>query len=118
MMNNTIVTTNTVIAEGKWTWQPVACEYVGIIPGYLCGFSVEMQKTDGSYGYSSFVYTDDINGWDIERMVELCSHHGNKFTGRVVFGGYFTEYYDYEEREECVLDKSDEVMRLWHKYVS
>ena len=118
MMNNIIVTVNDIIAEGKCNWTPITCEYVGIIPGYLCGFSVEMKKVDGSYGYSSYAYTNDINGCAIKNMIELCSHHGNKFTGRVVFGGYFTEYYDFEEHEDFILDKSDEVMVLWHKYVS
>ena len=69
--NNTIVTVNTVIAEGKCTWKPINCEYVGIVPGYLCGFSVEMQKADGTYGYSSMVYTNDANGCDITDMVVI-----------------------------------------------
>lgn len=116
--------------------------------GYLLGLSLEIRKTDGTLGYSSNMYIPSEHAknlrlfkgetWEeycavcsrrgvadmtpfevqIARMWELCDHDGNEPTGRLEFNGYFEEYYDFEEREECVRNLTEEVEALWGQYVS
>ena len=122
-------------------------EYHEGFDGYLLGLSLEVRKADGSLGYSSNMYIPsehaknlrlfigetyrencDICGRGvadmtyferkIARMWEMCDHDGNEPTGRLEFNGYFEEYYDFEEREECVRDLTKEVKALWAEYVS
>lgn len=112
---------------------------------YLYALSLECVKADGTLGYASNLYLpyadeyrlfiaengdeyDDIMfgkvkdmSWqevELARMWDLCDHHGNKPSGRLEFNGYFEDYYDFEEREECVRDLTSEVENLWSKYVS
>ena len=107
-------------------------QYRGRIPGYLTAFCVEVRHADGTLGSSSSVYLEEwqkedsiiySDTWDGEfnelgEMADLCLHDGNEITGRLIFNGYYESYYDFEEREECVREKTDEVDRLWGEYVS
>lgn len=107
-------------------------KYYGEIPGYELAFCVEVQRKDGTLGYSSNVYIPHIPEYihqaenyeeylevrdDISLMAELCDHDGNIITGRLLFNGYYESYYDWEEREECVLDKQKEVEETMSKYL-
>ena len=101
-----------------------ACEFRGIIPGYICGFNVEVEK-NGKIDACSCCFTNDYeeirNPWECDNWNELglCLDglNGWKATGNIVFRGYHIEDYDYEERENYYIDASKEVESLWKKYV-
>lgn len=136
-INTEIVTVDTVIAEGKYTWNKGEndIEFHGALNGYSMGFCIEVQKADGTFAYSSVIF---LNNWDkfdtislvdsaeddywsldhISSVADMCLHDGNKVTGRLVFRGYFTEQYDVLEREEYFIDASAEVEEMWSTYVS
>ena len=107
-------------------------KFYGEIKGYEMAFNVEVQRADGTLGYSSNVYLPYIPECiykaenyeeyleirdDISCMAELCEHDGNVITGNLIFNGYFETYYDFEEREECVRDCQKEVEETMSKYL-
>ena len=102
------------------------CEFHGILPGYICGFNVEAKK-DGKIDAGSTCFTNDFeeirNPWtcdnwnDLGISEDLLNCNGWTATGNIVFRGYFTSEYDWEEREEYYLDASKEVEEIWNKYV-
>lgn len=101
------------------------CEFLGIIPGYICGFCVEAEK-DGKISAGSCCFTNDYEEilnpnysrvWnDLGISEDLLNVNGWVATGNIIFRGYFTEHYDYE-REEYYIDASKEVIDTWNKYV-
>lgn len=108
-------------------------KYRGRIPGYLTAFCIEVEREDGTLGSSSnvcleewedessIVYSDELSGEfnKLGSIAEMCLYKkGNKLTGRIIFNGYYEGYYDIEEREECIRDKTEEVESLWSEYVS
>lgn len=117
----------------NWVGANNDCEFFGQVPGYEMGFCVEVLKADGTIGYSSVDFISEvpaelhiaetnedeceIDHYGIDGMANLCNHSGNTITGRLVFRGYYESYYDFEEREECVREKSAEVVALFNKYV-
>ena len=136
-IETSIVTVDQVIAEGKYTWNKDAndCAFHGIIPGYYIGLCVEVLKADGTYGYSSVTFVlaqdmddiqlsiaesfeEDLRLNDISGMASLCLHDGNTLTGRLVFRGYYDSRWDFDEREDYFIDRSQEVEELWGTYVS
>ena len=95
-------------------------EYIGDIPGVCNGWMFEYRNKDGEYNYSSVSYvhgsaddyanlyhTDDGLEW----IHDTARYGGWEPTGRVVFRGYATEYYDPDEREWFVeqYDPADEL---------
>lgn len=126
-MNTNVITLDEANARGKMNWSKENdCEFHGIIPGYVCGFNLEVTK-DGKFKYASCVFTNDfeeiLNPEDNEYWNDLgisenmYASNGWKSTGNIVFRGYYTEHYDYDEREEYFMDASKEVEDLWKKYV-
>ena len=124
-MNTNIITMKEFLKRSGKTWKITNdCEFRGVIPGYVCGWNLEVEK-DGKIDCGSCVFDndyevirnsiDDYN--DLGISEELCSYNGWKATGNIVFRGYFTEHYDFEEREEYYTDASEEVENLWKKYV-
>lgn len=86
-------------------------EWVGEIKGLVNGWMLEYANKDGKVEYDSVSF---ISG-TIESAVALYEAQGGgswlfdiprykgfEPTGRVVFRGYATEYYDPEERDWCV----------------
>lgn len=127
-MKTTIITLNEAIRRGNLDWGcDNDCEFHGIIPGYLCGFNLEIIK-DGKINYGSCVFTNDFDeirnpnekrNWnDLGISEDLCNSNGWQATGNIVFRGYFKQQYDYKEREAFVYDASEEVEALLHKYMT
>ena len=130
VVNTTVITMDQVRANG-YNWRDDNdCEFKGIVPGYICGWNVEVQK-GGKIDYCSCTFTNDyeqmfIPGyWDGEWhcdynelgiSADLASTNGWEVTGNIAFRGYFTEHYDWEEREEYYTDASKEVVALFNKY--
>jgi len=102
------------------------CEFHGVIPGYICGFCVEATK-DGKISAGTCCFTNDFEEiinpndnayWnDLGISEDLLNINGWKATGNIVFRGYFTEHWDWDEREEYYTDASKEVIETWNKYV-
>lgn len=126
-MKTNIITVKEFNARSGKNWKDEnTCDFHGIIPGYICGFCVEAEK-DGKVNAGSCCFTNDyeeiINpeynrNWnDLGISENLLNMNGWKATGNIVFRGYYTEHWDYEEREEYYLDASDEVKKLWEEYV-
>jgi hypothetical protein len=102
------------------------CEFHGVIPGYVCGWNVEATK-DGKIDAASTVFTNDYeeirNPWseehwnDLGISEDLLNCNGWEATGNIVFRGYYSEHYDFEEREEYYKDASKEVEEIWDRYV-
>ena len=95
------------------------CEFYGVIPGYICGFCVEAEK-DGKISAASRCYTNDweeIRNPNYDRdwnslgiSEDLLNLNGWTATGNIVFRGYFTEHYDFSEREEYYVDASKKAL--------
>lgn len=125
-MKTNVITVDEAIKNGNWKWNKREndCDFYGIVSGYICGWCLEYQK-NGEIGYGSMTCTNDyeeiINSeydWNsLGISAECASHNGWEPTGNIVFRGYYTEDYDYDEREEYVVDASKEVVELFKKYV-
>lgn len=53
---------------------------------------------DGEISYSSVTFNYGMPE-DCEITVDLCRWNGWEPTGRVIFRGYYTEHYDFDERD-------------------
>lgn len=124
-MKTTVITMKEYLKRSGETWNiSNDCEFLGVIPGYVCGFNLEVEK-DGKISCGSCVFDNDyeeirntISEYnDLGISEELCSYNGWKPTGNIVFRGYFTEHWDFEERDNYYTDASEEVKNLWNKYV-
>lgn len=124
-MKTTVITMKEYLKRSGETWNiSNDCEFLGVISGYVCGFNLEVEK-DGKIGCGSCVFDNDyeeirntMNDYnDLGISEELCSYNGWKPTGNIVFRGYFTEHWDFEERDNYYTDASEEVKNLWNKYV-
>lgn len=124
-MKTTVITMKEYLKRSGETWDiSNDCEFLGVIPGYVCGFNLEVEK-DGKIGCASCVFDNDYEEIrntmsdynDLGISEELCSYNGWKPTGNIVFRGYFTEHWDFEERDNYYVDASEEVKNLWNKYV-
>ena len=128
-MKTNVITVDEAIKNGtyKWNKHKNDIDFLGIIPGYVCGWCVEVKKQNGEIGYCSCTFTNDYeeirdpnyySDWNsLGISAELASYNGAEPTGNIVFRGYHSEEYDWKEREEYYLDKSEEVLNLWNKYV-
>lgn len=124
-MKTTVITMKEYLERSGETWNiSNDCEFLGVIPGYVCGFNLEVEK-DGKISCGSCVFDNDyeeirntISEYnDLGISEELCSYNGWKPTGNIVFRGYFIEHWDFEERDNYYTDASEEVKNLWNKYV-
>lgn len=87
-------------------------KYVGVIPGLVCGWQFEFVNKDGKIGYNSVAYYEGTpeeycETWlrfGPDALFEGERWNGYEPTGRVVFRGYGSEYYDSEYREWFVRD--------------
>lgn len=86
-----------------WETFMVDYEYRGVIPGYFCGYNFEVITRDGKIDFFSTTFTcltpDELMNSDCEYYAEFIEDCGCKPTGRVIFRGYYTEGYDFDERE-------------------
>ena len=126
-MTTNIITVDEALANGTWKWNKCEndCEFKGYVPGYVCGWCVECEK-DGKVDYCSTTFTNDFDeirdpnfcrDWnDLGISADLASMNGWTVTGNIVFRGYFTTGWDWEEREEYFVDASKEVIGLFDKY--
>ena len=126
-MKTNIITLDEAIIRGELDWsKDNDCEFHGIIPGYVCGFNLEVEK-DGKIGYGSTCFTNDFeeirNPWtndhwnDLGISEDLCNCNGWKSTGNIVFRGYYTEHYDFDDRETHMENASEEVKNIWNNFV-
>ena len=127
-MKTTIITVDEAIVNGTYKWEKTEndCEFKGYVPGYVCGWCVEVKKQNGEIGYCSMTCTNDFDeikdpnsctDWNELGISANCAfYNGWVPTGNIVFRGYFEEYYDYDEREDFVKDASKEVIGLFNKY--
>lgn len=135
-ISTTVVSPETAALDGFYPWLGAEndCEYHGMLDGYCAGFCVEVRTADGKLGYSGVDFVPSNEGTDILLpelengsladgynglgiMAFSCLHSGNTLTGRIVFRGYYTEHYDWRERETFYKDASAEVEELWKKWV-
>jgi hypothetical protein len=81
----------------------------GIIPGYLRGYNIEVTTTDGRTDWLSanYIWGEPEDALNDEYNLWRRSDWGWVPTGRITFRGYYTEHYDFEEREEYVVNADD-----------
>lgn len=124
-MKTTVITLAMANKKGC-TWEDEnACEFHGVIPGYVCGFCVEITNGNEIH-YTDCTFTNDYeeirNPWFhkdwnyLGLAVDGCSADW-KPTGNIMFRGYFREDYDWEERDFCYTDASFEALDLLSKYM-
>lgn len=83
-------------------WNIEDREFYGIQNGLLCGWEYELQKCDGSTGFATVHFSDTMPDIIEEWLLWSWEERGLKPTGRVVFRGYYEEYYSIEHHDECV----------------
>ena len=125
-LKTNVITLEDAVNKGLCTWEDEnACEFHGVIPGYVCGFCVEMQNGDGKIQYTSCTFTNDyeeirnpykVKDYNYLGLATDCAI-GWEPTGNIMFRGYFREDYDLEEREYCYEDASSEALDLLSKYM-
>lgn len=126
-MKTSIITMKEYLERSGETWKMENdCEFRGIISGYVCGWNLEVEK-DGKISCASCVFDNDYEevrnpnytrNWnDLGISEDLCELNGWKATGNIVFRGYYTVHWDFEEREEYYKEASEEVENLWKEYV-
>ena len=111
-MEYKIISVDEAIKDGHYKWNKTNNDipYYGHINGYVEGFCVEVKRQNGDVGYMSMnaVSGDIESEWYEDYMTDM----GLEPTGRAVFRGYYTEYYDPEERETFIRDASKEIEDL------
>lgn len=97
-----VITVNEFNKDHGTNWKSPMSEYKGELIGLYIGVTPETVLKDGTLGAESttFIYNieylnDDFWTWHREDV-----SHRYHWTGRLVFRGYYTSHYDYEEREE------------------
>lgn len=104
----TFKTTEVVPASTIW---PTAKSYKdkGVIPGYVRGYNIEVTTSKGATDWLScnFIYGEPEDELNDEYNLWRRSDWGWVPTGRITFRGYYTEHYDYEEREEYVVEAEE-----------
>lgn len=106
------------VSEAKVDWNVEDREYLGPIAGYVAGFNYEVVDKDSNLDYMSAYYmhedptqhVEDWEAWAGADYFETVRWNGFEPTGRVVFRGYAREMYDFDEREEYVVDAHDEAI--------
>lgn len=94
-------------SESKTGYKIPDNEFKGLIPGLLCGWQFEFINANGEINYNSVTFEHmtperlayqygEENAFMIERW------NGWQPTGRVIFRGYYEEYYYAEEHDWCV----------------
>lgn len=97
-----IITVGQFNKDHGTSWKDPMSSYVGEIPGMCIGVTPEVRMADGSLDSESttFIHTiDELNDdfWEWHRNDMSYKY---KWTGRLVFRGYYSAHYDYEERDE------------------
>lgn len=97
-----VITVDQFNKDHGTNWKAPMSEYRGELIGYQMGFTPEVKLKDGTLDAESttFVYNaedlnDDFWTWHREDM-----SYKYEWTGRLVFRGYYSSHYDFEEREE------------------
>ena len=103
-MKTNVITVDEAIKNGSWEWDKREndCDFYGIVPGYICGWSVECEK-NGEFRYCSMTCTNDYeeiilpehnSDWnELGISAQCASYNGWEPTGNIVFRGYFVEKY-------------------------
>lgn len=109
------------VSEANVDWEEEDREYHGVLPGYVAGFNYEIENDEGELRYMDCYYmnedpTDFINNLPYDYFEMRVLHNGFKPTGRVVFRGYGTEYYNEEFHDWCIEDTHEEAISLLKKY--
>lgn len=123
-MKTNVISVKEALENGTWNWerQENDIEFKGIIPGYVCGWCVEV-KRDGEINYCSttfsndyeeFRFPEDENGNlcpynDIGLSAAMAMDNGWEPTGNIVFRGYFKSVWDSYYNEEGYVEASQEV---------
>lgn len=82
--------------------------------GYVRGYNIEVQVTDGSSHWLSACYIADENPeeyFNDEFHLWMYQEHGWTPTGRICFRGYGVERYDPDERDTFVYMVEDDEVR-------
>lgn len=95
-------------------------EWIGIIPGVANGWQIEYSK-GGAFEYGSVTFQFGMIEADVARYEGYCGSwlfeiprmNGWEPTGRVVFRGYYTEHYDFDERDYYYEDYDPAVERAY-----
>lgn len=90
-------------------------DVMGLARGYNIEVSTKDEKThwlscEFVFGSPEEHFNDDFHTWYYEE-------HGWTPTGRIAFRGYYEEHWDYEEREECYREISEEEVIKMSKYI-
>lgn len=97
-----------VPASSIW---PTAKSYKdkGIVPGYVRGYNIEVTTPNGTTSWlsSNFIHGEPEDDLNDEYNLWRRSDWGWVPTGRITFRGYYTEHYDYEERDEYVVEADE-----------
>ncbi len=95
----------TEVVPASSIWPNVkSFEDKGAIDGYLRGYNIEVTTSKGITDWMSahFFEGEPEEHFNGEFEVWHRKEWGFVPTGRITFRGYYTEHYDYEEREEYV----------------
>jgi len=127
-MKTNVITVDEAIKNGSYKWDKREndCDFYGIVPGYICGWSVECENNGEIHycpmtctnNYDEILLPEEDYDWnELGISVQSFVWYGWEPTGNIVFRGYFVEKYIPEEREEYIVDASKEVVELFKKYV-
>ena len=104
----TLKITEVVPASSIW---PTAKSYKdkGIILGCVRGYNIEVTTPNGTTDWLScnFIHGEPEDELNDEYNLWSRSDWGWVPTGRITFRGYYTEYYDFEDREEYLKEATD-----------
>lgn len=124
-LKTNVITLAEAVNKGFCDWEDEnACEFHGVVPGYVCGFCVEVTNGDKIH-YTDCTFTNDyeeirnpykVKDYNLLGLATDCAI-GWEPTGNIMFRGYFREDYDWEERDYCYEDASSEALDLLSRYM-
>lgn len=118
-MKTTVIDVRKAIEDGNYHWKACYndCEFKGVISNYVCGFCVEVKNNNtGKIDYTSCTFTNDFyeiklpevhEDWNELGLKADCCAPNWEPTGRIVFRGYYREFYDFNEHDYYYRDASE-----------
>lgn len=102
-----IITVDKFNKDHGTNWESSMTEYRGDELGFMIGVTPEIRLKDGTLDTESTTFINSLEELDDDFWVCHRADMAYKYewTGRLVFRGYYTEYYDFEERDNYYIEE-------------
>jgi len=103
-----MITVDEFNKEHGTSWKAPKSEYSGEVQGLYLGVNPEVVLEDGTLDAESTTFICNIDELDNDFWTWHREDMSYKYswTGRLVFRGYYSSHYDFEERDEYFIEET------------